>query len=183
MCGTTPNSRMVSRENKISLILGIDPGSRVTGFGLIGLKGPSDLVCVDAGLIRPPGGWPVPRRLMAIYDGLCKVINDTRPDEVAVEDIFFARSARAAIGLGQARGVALLAAAKADLPVSIYAPTAIKKALVGYGRASKDQVGHMVRSMLNLNRPLALDATDALACAICHFHTSATARRVAEGSS
>lgn len=164
------------------LILGIDPGSKATGYGLIRGQGQS-LACPAAGLIRPPAGWSLARRLEGVYDGLTEVIAQTEPDEMAVEDIFFAKNARSAIALGHVRGVALLAAAKAGLPITIYTPASIKKAVVGYGRASKEQVSTVVRSLLNINKPLALDTTDALACAICHYHTSATLRRIeaAEG--
>jgi len=137
------------------------------------------MVCRLAGQIAPSPGWPLPRRLEAVFQGLAEFIREHGPTEMAVEDIYFAKNARSALALGHVRGVVLLAAAQANLPVRTYTASAIKKAVVGYGRASKDQVGRMVCSLLSIDRPLGQDVTDALACAVCHLNTSATARRIA----
>lgn len=136
------------------------------------------LSCPTCGLIRPPAGRPLAWRLRAVYEGLREVIAAHRPDEMAVEDVFFARNAKAALALGHVRGVALLAAAETGLEVFSYSPRTIKKALVGYGQASKDQVSRMVVSLLDLKDAPGQDATDALACAICHLNTSSTLRRL-----
>jgi len=165
------------RGSNIRLVIGIDPGSKVTGYGLVADQD-GRLVCLRSGQVKPPAGWPLARRLAAVFDGLMEVIQSYQPQEMAVEDIFFARNARSALALGHVRGVALLAAAKKGLVVQAYAPNAIKKSVVGYGRASKDQVSRMVKSLLSLDQSLSPDVTDALACAICHLNTSATLNRL-----
>jgi len=161
--------------------LGIDPGSSVTGYGLVALDG-SRLIHVASGAIRTHGGDPLPSRLRAIHDGLVAVIEEHRPAEVAVEELFVARHARAALVLGQARGVALLAAAESGLEVTGYAPRLVKKTVVGYGQAEKGQVAEMVRRLLGLaEAPRPADVTDALALAICHLQHAGVARRLAGG--
>ena len=120
----------------------------------------------------------MPVRLATVFGRLSAVIQDHHPDNVAIEDVFYSVNAKSAIKLGQVRGVAMLAAASAGLAVAEYAPLAIKSAVVGYGKAEKQQVQHMVTRLLNLAQaPEPLDATDALAIAICHLHTSATHAR------
>lgn len=182
MSGPTPISRKASRGSEISLVIGIDPGSRITGYGLVESGPDGSLVCRLAGEIRPSPGWPLERRLGVVFDGLTEIIAEHNPEEMAVEDIYFSRNARAALALGQARGAALIAAARHGIPVRTYTASEIKKAVVGYGRAGKEQVGQMVRSLLAINQPLGADVTDALACAICHLNTSRTLGRLAGGA-
>ncbi len=179
MSGTTPNSRTGSRgRNRIGLIIGIDPGTRITGYALVEDGDSSGPVCRLAGEIRPAPALPLSQRLAAVFDGLDRIIVEHNPLEMAVEDIFFAKNARSALALGHVRGVILLAAARHGLPVSTYSANTIKKSVVGYGGASKDQVGRMVRSLLSIRDELGRDVTDALACAICHLNSSATSRRL-----
>ncbi len=151
-------------------ILGIDPGSRATGYGLIRLDG-NRLQHIDNGVIRPPEKADLAQRLLHIHQGLQAVINQYAPDCSAIEQIFMAKNAQSALKLGQARGVAMLAAAAAGLDVAEYSPLQIKSAVVGYGRASKSQVQQMVKALLNLPEIAQEDASDALAIAICHAHT------------
>jgi crossover junction endodeoxyribonuclease RuvC len=177
-----PNSRTISKRSSIiRRILGIDPGSKATGYGIISTHPDGRLSCLTAGLIKPPAGWALADRLAAVFDGLNSIIEDYKPDEAAIEDMFFSKNVRSAISLGHVRGVAVLTASKSGLSVYSYPPTSVKKAVVGYGRAAKEQVGHMVRSILNIDQAMPLDTTDALACAICHFHTSKTISRLDSG--
>lgn len=157
-------------------ILGIDPGSRRTGYGIILVRGDQSAL-VEAGVINA-GTGDFPGRLGAIYSGLCEVISAHAPDEVAVETVFVAHNAGSALKLGQARGAAICAAISAGLPVSEYAPRAVKQATVGRGGADKSQVQHMVRVLLSLQETLAEDAADALAVALCHQHTQQTLNRL-----
>ena len=151
-------------------ILGIDPGSRVTGYGVVELaaRGP---VYLASGCIRPSGAAFVDR-LGEIYDGVSSLIREHAPHEVAVEEVFLATNPASALKLGQARGVAIAAAVAARLPVSEYAARRVKLAVVGTGRATKAQVQHMVRVLLGLPGQPAADAADALAIAICHVNTA-----------
>ncbi len=153
----------------MTLVLGIDPGSQFTGYGLVAKEG-SRLKYVDAGRIRTKSGAPLATRLRQVYEGLLEVVHEHSPDSVSVEDIFFAKNVRSATRLGHVRGVALLAAAVADLEVHEYPPASIKMAVVGYGRADKAQVALMVRKILHTDRDLSEDASDALAAAICHLN-------------
>lgn len=154
-------------------MLGLDPGSHATGWGVVEAVGGGKLKLIDAGVVRAPAKDPVPQRLTAIHQGIAEVIAEHRPTEMAVEGVFSAVNVKTAIVLGQARGVALLAAAQAGLAIFEYNPTAVKKALVGGGRAEKQQVRAMVEALLNTRRKLALDASDACALAICHHHSRA----------
>ncbi|MBI5014250.1 MAG: crossover junction endodeoxyribonuclease RuvC [Deltaproteobacteria bacterium] len=163
----------------MSRALGIDPGSRATGFGVVDLTG-NRLVHVACGAIHTPSRASAPERLAIIYRGLLDVIERHRPEEVGVESIFQARNARSALVLGQARGVALLSVELARLPIVEYTPMQVKLAVVGYGRAEKGQVQEMVRRLLALPEAAGPDASDALAVAICHLQTSRTARAVRE---
>jgi crossover junction endodeoxyribonuclease RuvC len=160
------------------VVLGIDPGSRFTGFGLVTRERASTRL-VAAGRIAARAKDPLPDRLLIVYRGLMEIIGEYQPTVAAVEDVFFAKNVRSAIRLGHARGVALLAAAQAGLSVFEYPPATVKTAVVGYGRATKDQVGLMVRQMLGIYQPLAEDAADALAVALCHLNLAARANAAA----
>jgi crossover junction endodeoxyribonuclease RuvC len=150
------------------VILGIDPGSNVTGYGLIEQDG-GRLRLLDAGAIRAGRGDALPARLRLIHDALAELLAQARPGEVAIESVFAARNAHSALVLGHARGVALLAVSLRDIPVVEYAPREVKLALTGHGAAGKEQVRFMVQRLLALPRaPASLDASDALAIAICH---------------
>lgn len=148
-------------------IIGIDPGSRATGYGIIDTDGRS-LEFVACGVIRTASSQPLPERLKDIHDGICEVIAKYRPHDAAVEDIFTAANPRSALKLGHARGVALLAAMQHALPVSEYSPRLVKQSVAGYGQATKEQVQHMVQTLLVLASSPSHDAADALAVAICH---------------
>lgn len=153
-------------------ILGIDPGSRVTGYGLIEIEGRSTRY-VASGCVRMEHS-EFPERLRAIFDGLGRIVAEFRPTEVAIEKVFVQRNVDSALKLGQARGAALCAVMQQTLAVAEYSPAEIKQALVGRGGATKEQVQHMVRTLLQLDAAPPADAADALACALCHGHTRAT---------
>ena len=159
-------------------VLGIDCGTEFTGYGIVEL-GPDDrLLCITCGAIKVSSREPMPIRLSQISRRLEELIAEHHPDRVAIEDVFYAVNVKSALKLGQVRGVAMLAAATAGLEVAEYAPLSIKSAVVGYGKAEKHQVQHMVARLLNLNElPEPPDAADALAIAICHLHTAATRER------
>lgn len=152
-------------------ILGIDPGTIATGWGVVEMVGgkPSHLA---HGTIGSGGNLNQGERLSRIYGGLAKVIRSYEPGGVSLEKVFFAHNAQSALKLGQARGVALLAAAESGVVVHEYSTAEIKMAVVGYGRATKEQVEKMVAALLGLRGPIQADAADALAAAICHLHQS-----------
>jgi crossover junction endodeoxyribonuclease RuvC len=153
-------------------IFGIDPGSHRTGYGCVERDGSRHRLVI-CGSLSGPLHSTFPDKLKAIHAGLTALLACHRPDCVAVEDIFHARNARSALKLGEARGIALLAASEAGVPVVEYAPAAIKRAVVGYGRAEKQQVQKMVKLLLGLDEvPGPYDVSDALAVAICHLQTS-----------
>jgi crossover junction endodeoxyribonuclease RuvC len=159
-------------------VLGIDCGTECTGYGVVELCQDGKLVCLSCGAIKLSTRDPHPLRLATIFDSLCALIREHRPDNVAIEDVFYAVNVKSALKLGQVRGVAMLAASSAGLEVAEYSPLSIKSAVVGYGKAEKQQVQHMVTRLLNLSEPPEpADAADALAIAICHLHTSATLTR------
>jgi len=158
-------------------LLGVDPGSRVTGYGIIDVDG-DRTVHVASGCLRLPEG-ELSGRLQAIFTGLSEVIATHRPTRLAIERVFVARNAHSALVLGHARGAAICAAVQAGLPVHEHAAREIKQAIVGRGNADKVQVQHMVRMLLSLPEAPAADAADALACALCHAHTSAVNQRIA----
>jgi crossover junction endodeoxyribonuclease RuvC len=159
-------------------VLGIDCGTELTGYGVVDAGASAKLLCIDCGAIQVSPREPMPRRLERIYDGLTKLIRQHQPEQVAIEDVFYALNVKSALKLGQVRGVAMLAAATAGLEVTEYAPLSIKSAVVGYGRAEKSQVQFMVMRLLELAEPPEPeDASDALAIAICHLHTWATLER------
>lgn len=153
-------------------ILGIDPGSRITGFGVIDIEG-SRTRYVTSGCVKV-ASEALPERLQEIFAGIAEVVQDYRPDHMAIERVFMARNADSALKLGQARGAAICAATSSALIVSEYSPREIKQAVVGKGGATKEQVQHMVCILLSLNSPPQADAADALAVALCHGHTHQT---------
>src|SRR6202045_4750891 len=159
-------------------VLGVDCGTEYTGFGVVELCRDETLVCLTCGVIKLSPREPLPRRLATIFERLGVIIQEHQPDNVAIEDVFYALNVKSALKLGQVRGVAMLAAAAAGLEVAEYSPLTIKSAVVGYGRAEKQQVQHMVMRLLELSvRPEPMDASDALAIAICHLHTAGTLSR------
>jgi crossover junction endodeoxyribonuclease RuvC len=163
-------------------IFGIDPGSERTGYGCIDTDGSRHRV-MTSGAISVPALASFPERLLIIYRRLGALIAEMRPASVAIENVFYANNARSALKLGHVRGVAILAAVEAGLPVAEYTPAEIKRAIVGYGRAEKPQVQQMVKLILGLERPPSPhDAADALAVAICHAHSTSRAQPSVAGS-
>ena len=153
-------------------VMGIDPGSKCTGCGIIDEVN-SELKVVHWGSIKTKPRQSFPERLKFIYDELVAVIKEFNPDEIAVEDMFFATNVKSALKLGQTRGVAILSAVNEGKPVAEYSPLEVKQSVVGYGRAEKQQVQDMVTTLLRLKeKPETFDASDALAIAICHIHTA-----------
>jgi crossover junction endodeoxyribonuclease RuvC len=153
------------------LVLGLDPGIAITGYGLVEESPSGDLTCIGYGAVTTPAGQPTPSRLLSIDRDLGALIERYKPDVVAVEELFFARNVTTALIVGQARGVAILSAARAGVPVREYKPMEVKQAVTGYGRAPKTQVQEMVRLLLNLDQvPQPDDAADAVAVAVCHVH-------------
>jgi crossover junction endodeoxyribonuclease RuvC len=153
-------------------VLGVDPGTLTTGYGVVAEED-HRIFHVASGGISPSAKQPFPKRLKKIYDELEKIIEKHRPHIVVIEDIFVAKNVKSALKLGHARGVAVLAALNAGLPVVEYAPLEVKQAVVGNGKAEKTQVQYMVKTLLNLPKvPHPADAADALAAAICHIHSS-----------
>ena len=154
------------------LVLGIDPGTAITGYGLV-REDDEGLTLIGCGVITTPADRPLPQRLQTIYRGLTAIIGQHQPDQVAVEELFFSRNVRTALSVGQARGVVLLAAAEAGLPLHEYKPLEVKQTVAGYGGADKRQVQEMVRLLLNLEQvPEPDDAADAVAVAVCHIHSA-----------
>lgn len=156
-------------------ILGIDPGSRITGYGIVTKEG-NRLIHVDNGAIFTDSAKDFPQRLRKIYDGLTEVIGQYRPDMVAIENIFFSTNVQSALKLGQARGAAIVAGVNAGLPVYEYTALQVKQAVVGYGKADKGQVQKMLKALLNLPETAQADASDALAVAVCHANSYALKR-------
>ena len=153
-------------------ILGIDPGSRKTGYGLIDIQR-GQACYVASGVIRLPDG-PLPERLKLIFDAVSQIAQQYRPAQMAIENVFMSKSAGSALKLGQARGAAIVAGTNADLPVAEYEARKVKQAVVGNGAADKLQVQHMVKTLLRLPASPQEDAADALAVALCHMHTMQT---------
>ena len=166
----------MGKEGRV--VLGIDPGTALMGYGIVAER-ESGLELVAYGALTTPSHTPLPLRLKTLYRGLVDLIERHRPDESAVEELFFSRNVRTAIAVGQARGVALLAAANCGLAVAEYSPQQVKQAIAVYGRARKDQVQEMVRVLLRMDViPEPDDAADALALAICHLHSARAAEIV-----
>ncbi|HSM35562.1 MAG TPA: crossover junction endodeoxyribonuclease RuvC [Longimicrobiales bacterium] len=150
-------------------ILGVDPGTAVTGYGVVALEGGGAVSLVECGVIRTDRQLPMPQRLRSIFEGLGEVIERHRPDALAVEGVFYGRNVRTTVALGQARGVILLAGARRDLAVHEYSPAEVKNAIVGTGRATKEQVQFMVQRLLSLKvAPSPADAADGVAVALAH---------------
>ena len=171
-------SPSLSNPAQGALIMGVDPGSIHTGYGLILSKG-TELTLVAQGRLSPKATWAMPKRLAFIHQGLMEIMNSYPPQAVAVEDIFCGNNVRSALKLGQVRGVILLSIALAEAEIFEYAPRQVKSAVAGYGQAEKTQVAHMVGQLLKHPEKLAPDAADALAVAICHagqFHISSMGR-------
>jgi crossover junction endodeoxyribonuclease RuvC len=165
-------------QEKKMRVLGIDPGSLVTGFGVVEEQA-NGLQAVTWGAVRTTARQPLAERLQRIYDGLLKTVQTWQPDAVSVEQVFFAENPKTALILGHARGVALLTVAHAALPLVEYSALEIKLAVTGYGRAAKSQMQQMVKTLLRLDTlPQPADAADALAAAICHLHTQRFNTRV-----
>ena len=154
------------------VILGIDPGTATTGFGIIRVVGNS-FKTVDYGVITTPPGIPMEQRLVMIYEQMNQIIDTWKPDQVAIEELYFNQNVTTGITVGQARGVLLLSCAQKGLPVYEYTPLQVKQAVVGYGRAEKKQVMDMVKRICNLPAPPKPDdAADAVALALCHARSS-----------
>ncbi|MEZ5155046.1 MAG: crossover junction endodeoxyribonuclease RuvC [Solirubrobacterales bacterium] len=161
--------------------MGIDPGIANTGFGVVRVAG-SRMTAIDGGTVEIPSDIPAEQRLLRIHDSICELIEWHEPHSLALESIYFGRNVRSAIGVGQARGVVMLAAASRDIPCFDYTPQAVKLAVCGTGGAAKDQVKHMVGVLLSLPvEPPSDHAADALAVAVCHA-SHARAEQAAEAA-
>lgn len=160
-------------------VIGIDPGSRHTGYGIIDISA-GRFTHVDNGAISPNPRKSFAERLAYIYNGLEEVLNRFKPDEGAIEEVFFARNVKSAIKLGEARGTAILAMARFGIPVDEYAATAVKQSVTGFGRAEKCQVASMTATLLGLPEPACADAADALAVAICHGNNRSWQQKLQE---
>lgn len=151
------------------IILGIDPGTAVTGYGVVRREQDGTLALAECGVIRTSSRAPLSERLRDLYEGVSELMNRHKPDAVAVEGVFFGKNVRTAVVLGHARGAILVAASLHDVQVAEYPPSEIKSAVVGTGRATKDQVGFMVQRLLRLREPpRPEDASDGVAVALCH---------------
>jgi crossover junction endodeoxyribonuclease RuvC len=156
-------------------VLGIDCGSEYTGYGVVENRNGHELVCCAAGVVKLRSKDSMASKLQKIYLELTQIICEHEPEIAAIEDVFYAVNVKSALKLGQVRGVAMLAASSSGLQVAEYAPLAIKSAVVGYGKAEKQQVQQMVMRLLKLpSIPEPADTADALAIAICHIHTAST---------
>lgn len=153
----------------MTIILGIDPGSRITGYGLIRAVN-RKIEYIDSGCIRTSAENELSQKLLQIYNGICELMDHYSPEEVAIEQVFMHQNPNSALKLGHARGVAMVAAASHRVKVSEYSAREVKQTVVGYGAADKGQVNHMVVQLLMLNSSPQNDAADALAIAICHSH-------------
>ena len=164
------------------LVIGIDPGTAITGYGVVRIHQGRDIEAVDYGVIETPAKAPMPERLVMLYEQLNQILTLHRPDTSAVEKLFFQKNVRTAISVGQARGVALLSLAQTGISIGEYTPNEIKLAVAGYGGADKYQMQQMVRLLLNLEEiPKPDDAADALAVAICHLHSAQAQARYDSG--
>jgi len=158
-----------SAKHSPVIVLGVDPGTLVTGYGIVVRKGP-EIRMLGCGTIKNGAGHSMPLRLQRIYGELSAVIQKYNPDEFAIESAFYGKNAQSALKLGHARGVSILAAVEHEIPTTEYSPREVKKAVVGNGAASKEQVQYMVKSLLHTpHSKMVLDTSDALAIAICHL--------------
>ena len=153
------------------LVLGVDPGSRTTGYGLL-RKEHDRFTCVHSGHISAPGSTPFYERIHTIFEAMGNIMAEYRPREMAIEDVFYGKNIQSALKLGHARGAVLIAAVECGVRIFEYTPLQIKKAVVGYGRATKEQVRSMVRVIARLDEVPNLDTSDAIAAAICHLNFS-----------
>ena len=159
-------------------ILGVDPGYAITGYAVLQYEG-NHFKLINSGAIETKAGLPMPMRLARIYDDMTMLINDYKPDAIAIEELFYHSNAKTVIGVAQGRGNVLTAAAKSGTDIYEYTPLQVKQAVVGYGRADKKQVQMMVKALLNLEKiPKLDDTTDAMAIAICHAHSSKFAQKI-----
>ena len=166
-----PSDRPAIVNGKGHATLGVDPGTALLGYGVI--AGYDAVRLIDFGVLETTANEPMPKRLQFLYAGVCRLIQSYPPVSVVVEQLFFARNVTTALGVGQARGVLMLAAAQAGVPVNEYTPAEVKQAVAGYGRAGKSEMQEMVRVLLGLNDiPRPDDAADALAVALCHVQTA-----------
>ena len=160
------------------VVIGIDPGTAITGYGVIRELVSGELEWINHGVITTPSDWDEPRRLLHIYRSLREILRENKPDCCAVEKLFFQKNVRTAFSVGQGRGAALVALAEADLAMGEFTPLEIKQAVVGYGNADKNQVQQMVKILLELDDiPSPDDAADALAVAICYLHSTRLGNR------
>ena len=151
------------------LVIGVDPGSRVTGYGLVEKKS-NLMTCLRAGTVVPLAQLPFWERIHSIFQNMSRIMEEYEPDEMAIEDVFYEKNVKSLLKLGHARGAILVAAVQCGVKIFEYTPLEIKKSVVGYGRATKEQVRAMAQVILKLKGKPALDATDALAAAICHLN-------------
>ncbi len=159
-------------------VLGIDPGTVFLGYGVV--EGPANTLLVECGVLKVSSRLPVERRLCALFEGICSAVERLRPDEVAIEEPFVGVNVKSAFMVGRAQALAILAAARSGLPVSYYSPAEVKRQVSGYGRGDKSQVRAMVMLQLGVKELAGdVDATDALAVALCHLHTRNAQRRLA----
>lgn len=160
------------------IVLGIDPGMAIMGYGAVEEK-QGKMTALDYGVVTTPADLEMPKRLLHIYRSVEALIDRFHPDCVAVEELFFNKNVKTALIIGHARGATVVAGAGKGLPLYEYTPLQVKQAVVGYGRAEKGQVQHMVRLLLNLKEtPYPDDAADALAVSVCHIHSSGMARKM-----
>ncbi|UCF56396.1 MAG: crossover junction endodeoxyribonuclease RuvC [Deltaproteobacteria bacterium] len=151
------------------LVLGVDPGSLVTGYGLVEKKN-NQLTCIHSGTISSSRHIPFYERIYKIFQSIVEIMSHYRPQEMAIEDVFFAKNVKSSLKIGHARGAVLVAAVQCGVKIFEYTPLEIKKSVVGYGRATKEQVRSMAQVILNLKNKPDLDTSDALATAICHLN-------------
>ncbi len=151
------------------IVLGVDPGSRITGYGLVE-KNDNEMTCIHSGHITPSGRIPFYEKIHFIFQATVEILEQYRPREMAIEDLFYAKNVKSSLKLGHARGAVLIAAVHCGVKIFEYSPLEIKKSVVGYGRATKEQVRSMVQVILNLKSIPNLDTSDALAAAICHLN-------------
>lgn len=160
------------------IIIGIDPGYAITGFGVIEYEG-NHFKLIESGSIQTKAGIPLPTRIAKIYDDMNGLIEKYKPDAIAIEELFFNRNTTTAIGVAQGRGAVLIAAAKTSTPIYEYTPLQVKQGVTGYGRADKKQVQMMVKTVLGLEQvPKLDDTTDAIAIGICHAHSHRFAKPI-----